>query len=283
MYKTIVVHVDGGPDQDSRLRAAALLAKEHGAHLVGSAATGISWVNYALLAGSAGVPVPEPESDFHGLREAARARLDAFLRAAGRLGVDSLETRMAEADPRDALLLESRYADLVVLSQEHAGAPAPALAAQARHLPEFLALRGARPVLVVPARYEDAAIPGAAVVGWDGSMQAMRAIAAALPLLRRAENVKLALINPDRLSELHGEDPGADMALYLARHGVRVEVVCERTNLPVGAALAALARDCDAGLMVAGAFGHSRYREWVLGGATRELLERAPVPLLLAH
>jgi nucleotide-binding universal stress UspA family protein len=73
------------------------------------------------------------------------------------------------------------------------------------------------------------------------------------------------------------------MALYLARHDVRVEVVRERTTATVGAALVELARDCGAGLMVTGAYGHSRLREWVLGGVTRELLERAPVPLLLAH
>ena len=80
-----------------------------------------------------------------------------------------------------------------------------------------------------------------------------------------------------------GLQPGADMGLYLARHGVAVEVVVERTNATVGSTLAALARGCAAGLMVCGAYGHSRLHEWVLGGATRELLERAPVPLLLAH
>jgi nucleotide-binding universal stress UspA family protein len=121
------------------------------------------------------------------------------------------------------------------------------------------------------------------VVGWDGSLQAIRAIAAALPLLRRASVVKLVLINPDQLSELHGEQPGADMALYLARHGVPVEVVVERTGATAGNALMALARDCGAGLMVTGAYGHSRYREWMLGGVTRELLERARMPLLIAH
>lgn len=283
MVKTIVVHIDGSPEQDSRLRAAALLATEHGAHLVGSAATGISWRAYVLLAGAAGVPVPEPEADFQAMRDAARARLDGFQREAARRGVAATEARLDEDDTRHALLLQSRYADLVVLSQDAPPAPAGSAPARERHLPEFLALHGARPVLVVPQHYEVAAIPGVAVAGWDGSLQAMRAIAAALPLLQRAESVKLALINPQRLSELQGEEPGADMALYLARHGVRAEVVCERTNVPSGTALVGLARDCKAGLLVAGAFGHSRYREWVLGGATRELLERTPVPLLLAH
>jgi len=152
-----------------------------------------------------------------------------------------------------------------------------------RGLPEHVALHGARPVLVVPEAYNGEPIPGTAMVGWDGSMQAIRAIDGALPLLQRAGNVKLALINPDTLSDLHGEEPGADMALYLARHGVQVDVIVERTHFAAGDALLSLARAAGAGLLVTGAYGHSRYREWVLGGVTRELLEHAPMPLLLAH
>jgi nucleotide-binding universal stress UspA family protein len=114
-------------------------------------------------------------------------------------------------------------------------------------------------------------------------MHAIRALEAALPLLQRAPSVKLALVNPDMLSELHGEEPGADMALFLARHGVPVDIVVERTSATPGEALMALARDSGAGLIVSGAYGHSRYREWVLGGATRELLAHSPVPLLIAH
>jgi nucleotide-binding universal stress UspA family protein len=286
MYRTIVVHIDGGPQQPGRLEAAALLAGEHGAHLVGSAATGMSWLDYALLTGSMAAPVPAPGSDFQGLRDAAAARLDGFRQAAVRLGVASYEARLVEDDARHTLLLQSRYADLTVLSQDTAAAPGipdQALPGHARGLPEFVALRGVRPVLVVPQGYRGQAIPGTAVVGWDGGMQALRAIGAALPLLRRAASVKLVLVNPDQLSELHGEEPGADIALYLARHDVAVDVVLEHAAVTVGAALIGLARDCGAGLMVTGAYGHSRYREWMLGGVTRELLERAPAPLLIAH
>jgi nucleotide-binding universal stress UspA family protein len=280
MYKTIVVHVDGSPQQQSRLRIAALLAETHEAHLIGSAVTGISWPAYALLTGSGGMPVM-PGNDFQDLRDAARQRLDEFANEARRLGVSSLETRMVEDDPRYALLMQSRYADLVVLSQD--SDPDPALPVRVRGLPEHVALHGARPVLVVPDTYAGQPVPGTAVVGWNGSMQAIRAIQGALPLLRRAENVKLALINPDELPGLHGEEPGADMALYLARQDVRVDVVVERTRAGAGEALLSLARDCGGGLLVAGAYGHSRYREWALGGATRELLESATIPVLLAH
>jgi nucleotide-binding universal stress UspA family protein len=272
MYKTIVVHIDGGERQESRLAAAALLAGEHGAHLIGTAATGISWMDFALLTGSLGAPVPDPDTDFRGLRDAAGVRLDAFRDAAVRLGVASFEASLVDDDTRYALLLQSRYADLVVLSQDSGDDALPdaaPLAGHGRRLPEYVALRGARPVLVIPPAYRDQPIPGTVVAGWDGSLQAIRALGAALPLLRRAVSVKLALINPDSLSELHGEEPGADMALYLARQGVSVEVVLERTGATAGEALIALARACGAGLMVSGAYGHSRYREWVLVGVTR--------------
>lgn len=280
MFKTIVVHIDGSTRQEARMRAAALLAREHGAHVIGSAATGISWFDFALLTGSMAAPMPQ--ADFDGLRNTALLRLDEASGQAARLGIDAFEARLIEDVPQFGLLLQSRYADLVILGQDEDELE-PGLPARVRRLPEHLALHGARPVLVVPPGYQDQPIPGTAVAGWDGSLQALRALTAALPLLARADNVKLALVNPDELSALHGEQPGADIALWLARHGVRVDVVLERTASTAGHALVSLARDCGAGLMVCGAYGHSRYREWVLGGVTRELLARAPVPLLIAH
>jgi nucleotide-binding universal stress UspA family protein len=280
MYKTIVVHVDGGPQQHARLQAATTLAAEHDAHLIGCGTTGMSWREFALLAGQMGAPVML-DSDFQALRDAARTRLDAFTEEARRLGAASLETRLVEDEPRYALLVQSRYADLTVVSQD--ATPDPDVPLRVHGLPEHVVLHGARPVLVVPANYKGEPIAGTAVIGWDGSMQAIRAIAGALPLLQRAESVKLAVVNPDEQSGLHGEEPGADMALYLARQGVHVDVVVERTRTTHGEALLSLVRSSGAGLLVAGAYGHSRYREWILGGVTRELLERATVPLLLAH
>jgi len=282
MYKTIVVHVDGSPEQDARVRAGALLANLFDAHLIGSAATGISWFDYSLLIGSMGAPMM-PESDFSGMRAAVRARLDEFGVAVQRRGVASFETRMLEDDARFALLLESRYADLVVVSRESEPIAVPGVPAQARALPEYIALHGARPVLVVPPGWQERAFPGTVVVGWDGSMQAIRAISAALPLLQQADAVKLTLINPDAMADIHGEEPGADMALHLARHGVKIDVVLERARGATGDALMGVARREGAGLLVAGAFGHSRYREFVLGGVTRSLLAASATPLLLAH
>lgn len=222
-------------------------------------------------------------SDFNGVREAVHARLQAFATQVGRRGVTSFETRMLEDDARYALLLESRYADLIVVSRDSEPVPLPGIPAPARGLPAYVAMHGARPVLVVPPEWQERPLPGTAVVGWDGSMQAIRAITAALPLLRLAAAVKLALVNPDSQSDLHGDEPGADMALHLARHGVKVDIVVETTRGGTGDALLKVAHELDAGLLVTGAFGHSRYREFILGGVTRVLLGKSTVPLLIAH
>lgn len=277
MFKTILLQIDGSTGQASRLRAAAVLAEMHGAHLVGAGATGISLSDYAVLNG--GMAAPLSDRAFEALRDDVRIRLDAFIEQAQRLGIAGAEARLFEGGTLDGLLLQSRYADLIVVSQ----ADANDRFGTGHGLPQSLALGGTRPVLVVPTAYNGAPISGNVLVGWDGSMPAQRAICAALPLLAHAGNVTLGLINPAPQSDLHGEEPGADMALYLARHGVTVNVVVTHTLARESDALIAMAREVHAGLLVAGAFAHSRYREWFLGGVTRDLPGSAPVPLLIAH
>lgn len=276
MYKTIVVHVDDGPQMRSRLALAAGLASRHEAHLVGSAVTGISRGNYLLL-GTAPMAAL-PDSDFDRLVEQAQARLAAFTREVEHIGVASWEQRLIEDDAGHALLLEARYADLVVVSRA-----APTRLHLGASLPEFVALHGTRPVLVVPDDYAGDTLGGTAVVGWNGSMEATRAVTGALPLLRAARAVKVLLVNPDDTDDLHGAQPGADLATWLARHGVNVEIVSERSDAGAAPALLGLARELGADLLVAGAYGHSRYREWIAGGATRGLLDGMTMPLLLAH
>src|SRR5689334_694893 len=132
MVKTIIVHIDGSAEQESRLLAAALLADKHGAHLVGCAATGISWINYSQLTGS--IAAPRIAHEFRALRDLAAQRLDAFAHMAAHDGAPSFEGRLTEDEPRYALLLRSRYAGLVVLSQD--AAAEPGLPTRVRGLPE---------------------------------------------------------------------------------------------------------------------------------------------------
>jgi len=278
MYKTIVVHVDGGSQWAPRLRVAAALARQHGAHLVASAVTGISQRDFLMLGTSPMAALPD--TDFERLREAATALLQQVADSMEAADIPSWEQRIVEDDAEHALVLESRYADLIVLSR---GAPTHSRLHLATELPEYVALHCSRPVLVVPDNFDGETVGTTVVVGWNASMESTRAVTAALPQLKLARSVLLALINPEALAERHGEQPGGDIALYLARHGVNVEIVRERSDAGTALALLGLARECGANLLVAGAYGHSRYREWVAGGVTRTLLEENTVPLMLAH
>lgn len=278
MYKTIVVHVDSDPQSALRTAIAARLAEAFSAHLVGSAATGLSRDKFFATEGT--VLLPPLDEDFRALLESTRATLAPFAEQMRKEAMPSWEERLVEDSARAGLVLQSRYADLMVVGR------VPRSAERARELnglPGYLALHCPRPVLVIPDGQVSDRIGETAVIGWDGSMEACRAVAGALPLLRRARRVWLVVIDPKVSSAAHGEEPGADLALYLSRHGATVEVERQSWDGEAGEVLLAVARSKNADLVVAGAYGHSRFREWFIGGATCTLLHRSTVPLLIAH
>jgi nucleotide-binding universal stress UspA family protein len=122
------------------------------------------------------------------------------------------------------------------------------------------------------------------LVAWNASREATRAVADALPLLSRARAVTVLAINPRHGIGGHGDVPAADIALHLARHGVRAEAAHTiATDIPDAEALLSYAADIGADLIVAGGYGHSRARELVFGGVTRSLLKEMTVPVLLSH
>jgi nucleotide-binding universal stress UspA family protein len=122
------------------------------------------------------------------------------------------------------------------------------------------------------------------LVGWNASREASRAVHDALPLLAKAESTCVFLANPKRGLAAHGEEPGADIARHLARHGLKVEVAKTiADDVADSALLLNHASDMGADLLVMGAYGHSRLREFILGGVTRSLLREMTVPVLLSH
>lgn len=277
MYKTILVHVDAGQRAAARIDAASRLALTHEAHLVGSALTGLSAFMLPVSMMDAGMPpmvVPVEQ-----LRAGADLALDEFDKRARAIGVDSVERRRADDDVGLGLSLQARYADLVVISQTPAAEAAPYVQPD---YAQYLVLHSPRPVLVLPAAYDGRDIGSHVTVAWNGSTEAAHAIASALPLLRRAANVDLLVI-VGGLDTDQGEQPGADMALYLARHGVNVQVVVLRDNGDAGEQLLSFASEKGADLIVMGAFGHSRLREFVLGGVTRTAMRTSPIALLMSH
>lgn len=273
-YKTILVHVDQSPRARARIELAARLAGEHGAHLVGVATTGVS--QFIFHGSNVDITRTVLETQLQLLvanADAALAQFDAI--AAGVAGL-SFEKRMVDDDEAPGLALQARYADLVVLSQADPNAPTARIAPD---LASYVMLHSACPVLVVPFAGPPATLATHPLVAWDESVQASRAVADAVPLLRRARKVSLVLFNPDSEPLL----AGADIALYLARHGVNVEVMREETEFEVGFALLELAAQLGSDLVVMGGYGHTRFREVLLGGVTQTMLANMTIPVLMSH
>ncbi|MYM39384.1 universal stress protein [Duganella qianjiadongensis] len=279
-YKTILVHVDQSRHAAKRIALAAEVARAFDAHLVGAASSGFTREFYRNSSVMYAGPIPLPELDV--LTKAAQQALQGYEEQVQAAGVTSYERRISDDETEVTLLQQARYADLVVLSQSDPSDDASKLL---RGLPESITLNSGRPVLLVPYAGEFSNIGQRALVAWDGSRAATRAITDALPLLRRSSAVTLVVYNADQQAGVHGEQPGADMALYLARHGVKIEVMAQKTpaGLDVGNALLSLAADLGSDLIVMGGYGHMRWREMIMGGVTRTLLQTMTVPILMSH
>ena len=277
-YKSLLVHVDHARHADARITAAAQLARRLDAHLVGAAMNGIARYIYQDVAMDPTGMILSNLMD--AADEAARGAVKRFNAVVGQVGVASSESRLVNEDPASGLALQARYADLVVISQTDREDP---VSSALSDLPEYVMLNAARPTLILPYAGKLEPLGSHALVAWDGSIEATHALTAGIPLLRAAANVTVAVINPDKQSFDHGEQPGADIALYLARHGIKVDVRVENTAMDIGNALLSLVADVGADLLVMGGYGHARFRELLVGGATRTILDAMTVPVLLSH
>lgn len=272
-YKTILVHVEADERSTVRLELAAALARRFDAHLIGLNVQPL----IGLPACVAGDPLLADQQQQAAARAAAAAEA-RFAAAVASCGLASVEWREDDQGLAAALLQHARYADLLVVGQRD-----PAQRRNgAGEVAAGVLLAAGRPLLVVPYAGRFADCGRRALVAWNASREAARALTDALPLLRAAEVVRVLTVNPCRSD--HGELPGADIGLYLARHGVRVEVVRdEAAGLDIGSELLSRAADFAADLVVMGAWGRSRMRERMLGGATRTLLESMTAPVLMSH
>jgi nucleotide-binding universal stress UspA family protein len=178
-YKTIVVHVDDSIHAAQRIRIAAALAAEHGAHQTGVAATGVSRFAYPDSAPELAASVAADK--ISALRERARAALSAFEQRARAAGVRAFESALVEDDAGGAMELRARYADLVVVSQVDRDEPDTSIGTG---LPEYLMLNTGRPVLIVPYAGTFPTVGATVLVAWDESGEAMRAVSNALMLER---------------------------------------------------------------------------------------------------
>lgn len=273
--KDLLVHVDNDPACSSRLDVAVALAARYGAHLTGLHAR--AWPRLPAYV-EIELPPSVQEAQQHHLDELARQAEARFLQRARQREIVS-EWRLATGDIIGAMRLHARYADLTIVGQGIDLQDAPYDLA---FLAEELVLGVGRPVLVVP-RYGAFEMVGERVlIAWNGTREATRAVHDALPLLKRATKVIVLSIDPEQDSG--SRVPSADIALHLARHGVAAEAASTvGLDIAVGDVLLSRAADLGVDLIVMGAYGHSRVREVVLGGATRHILHHMTVPVLLSH
>ncbi len=282
-FRDILVALDTARPARARVELAAALAERFGAHLIGLHTTlplgaprqrgYFDYFDHSLL---------DPLYRDYQLKMQAdsEATQHLFEEIATRRGL-SAEWRTAAGYPSETTALHGRYVDLIVLGQPD---PDDTQAALFRPRPEEVALAAGRPILVVPYAGSWAQIGRRVLVGWDSSREATRAINDAMPLLAGAEAVTILAVDPADGPAGHGDIPGADIGLHLARHGVKATIeTTVSAGIGVGNALLSRASDLEADLLVMGAYGHSRVRELLLGGATRTVLDSMTLPVLMAH
>ena len=277
-YRNLLLHLNTLPSSRHRTAAALDLAQRFDARIVGLAAASMLVAPYGLDM----APAPELLAEWQAYLDGQmRKATQQFEEAARQRGVDKIEPRVAESHDLPALMLGARYADLVIIGQ-----PDPAeKSGDAIHLsPAEVVLGCPRPVLVVPYIGAPPGFGKTVLIAWNGSREACRAVYDALPLLQKAARVIVMAVNPRSDGIEHGDLPGADLATYLAHHGVNVEVRADPgAVINVGEELLSRIADLNVDLLVMGAYGHSRAREWVFGGVTCTILNSMTVPVLMSH
>jgi nucleotide-binding universal stress UspA family protein len=275
-YKTILAHFDSTERAAARLRLAAAVAEDFDAHLA-SVYSIMSPLYSEPFVADGGAFVAQELLRFQERKDAdAKAAFDRLAPGLGR----AVEWRTEAGDPAAVVNEQARYADLVVIGQYDDDQPNDTT-------PDFIGrviMGSGRPTLVVPYAGEFKSVGRRVMVSWNASREAARAVSSAMPLLRRAEEVQVTTFNARGGRGGHGDLPGADIATFLARHGVKANVSGSTSkDVDIGNLILSRAADFQCDLIVMGGYGHSRAFEFVMGGATRTLLESMTVPVIFAH
>lgn len=278
-YKTLMTHICTQDPGAGFLQSVANMAVKYDAHLdaichgVDRTSTGFHYggIDPVMMQRAMQTAVEDA-------KEIAEKAREILAKTNARWGVDASVNPMGGISR--AVATRSRFSDLAVLRSPYCETT-PQLESEA--ILEGALFGGQIPVLVLPENVVANPEPETILIGWNESAEAMNAVRAALPLLRKAARVRVTVIDPPR----HGQDrsdPGGPLSIFLARHGVKAEIDVLGKSLPrVCDVLLRHAEDKNADLIVMGAYGHSRFREAILGGATRDMLESATLPVLMMH
>jgi nucleotide-binding universal stress UspA family protein len=279
----LLVVLDGSARSDAVLDVAIGLARRHDAHLTGLCPVDLLFTAYygpALGGYPQLAALREAADQLSGetleKAKAIEAKFLARLEQNGVRGAWEVATGAAPA----AVARRARTADLLVISQNDPDHPLPP---PANHLTVDALMTAGRPVLIIPFAGEFASIGSRVVIGWNGSREAARAAQDSLLLIEPTASVTVLTV--EHGSRANRAIPAADLAEHLARHGLKVAAA--RTfadhSISDGDALLAYAFDSGADLLVIGGYGHSRLREIILGGVSRELLDHMTLPVLMSH
>ena len=275
-WSSLIVYVDDEPDNTQRIEQACDLAKAHGAHLIGVSACAPE--TPVADAYGAGILMGEVLTAQHERAESAlKGAEQRFRDIATRAGV-SCEWRADVGDPTGLLVKHARAADVLIVGRDAANASgwrAP--------IPSDLAMRAGRSILIAPPNPARPVAGAPVLLAWTDSRESRLAAVAAIPLLREAESVRvLELCDPEDVDGARLRT--ADVAAWLRRHDVKAEADARaHDDRSAGRRLLDCAAEMEAGVIVSGAWGHARMRQWIFGGVTQTLMTECPVALLLAH
>lgn len=277
--KDILVILGTSSNNTSRLDVAINLAQTYDAHLTGLFVRSTPQVPQYIMS-QLGEEVAKMQRLWsQEAADQAKAVFDEKTRAVGL----KTEWRAVDGQLVNQATLHAKYTDLVVAGQFD---PDSETVDGEETLIDHLVLEAGRPVLVVPYAGKFTSIGTRPMVAWNATREATRAVNDALPLLKNASLVRVVAVNPrnGHGRDGHGAIPSADICLHLARHDVKAEAQhIEARDIDVGSALLSHATDEAVDLMVMGAYGRSRLRELVLGGATRHFLRQMTIPVLMSH
>ena len=279
MFSDIVVPLTGTAGDQGAVAAAVALAAERGSHLAV-----VEIVNLPLPAYNAWDLMPQPETE----------KLHAKLRAQGEANARHWQARLDKARaPAEVRTAEALYEDADRVAAEQArfaaltvvaggGSKADGAAATRAYFVSLL-MESGRPVLVVPPKCQLTMPLKKVVVAWKPSREATRAVNDAMPLLSAASSVDVVLVDARERDE-HGVGPGDDLLAHLKRHNVKARIVTKKSRgRRVSQVLLEHTRKQEAQLLVMGGYGHSRLREWILGGVTRDLMTTTTLPIFFSH
>jgi nucleotide-binding universal stress UspA family protein len=278
-YKTILMHCNDKRRIATLLAPTVRLAETFQAHLLGLSVVPPIAVIGTGMAGAPPMIVDAHCQLYRQENPAMRSAFDEAVRGRG-LVAEWRDDDAGAFGVADCVLPYARAADLVVASQtdpEWAGS-------EYLDIADTLIMESGRPVLILPNEGVREVVGETVLVAWNGRREAARAVFDALPILQRAKSVKVVWVNPQSEREATLDLPAADICATLARHGVKCEATEQiRAQEGVGETLVASAKDSGADLLVMGCYGHTRFREFVFGGASRYVLSHMPIPVLMSH